>query len=70
MRYPDVGRLSNYANELRAALRRRKSSREPRARVRVGHSEPRLLAVEDARASRLLTVADRFARRGDGSGAA
>jgi hypothetical protein len=68
MRYPDVGRLSSYANELRAAMRRRKSSREPRARVRVGHSEPRLLTGEDGRAAQLLSVADRFANRGDRRG--
>ena len=51
MRYPDVGRLSSYANELRAAVRRRKSARTPRARVRVGHSEPRLLTDDDSRAA-------------------
>jgi hypothetical protein len=68
MRYPDVGRIGSYANELKSALRRRKSSRAPRARVRVGNSEPRLLAADDHHSARLLALADRLARRGDRDG--
>jgi hypothetical protein len=39
-----IGRLSDYAEEVAAAVRRRNEKRKPRVRVRVGHGEARVLA--------------------------
>jgi hypothetical protein len=54
---PPGGRLGGYAEELAAALRRRKEVRRPRVRVRVDHREARLLDDEEPEAERLLTLA-------------
>ena len=43
MKYPGIGRLGGYAEEVAAALRRRREVRKPRVRLRVGHGEPRVL---------------------------
>ena len=41
VKYPGLGRLGGYAEEVAAALRRRRDLRRPRVRVRIGHGEPR-----------------------------
>ncbi len=51
------GRLGGYAEEVAAAMRRRKEVRRPRVRVRVDHSEARLLDDGSEDAERLLTLA-------------
>ncbi|MEX0745400.1 MAG: hypothetical protein WD118_07335 [Phycisphaeraceae bacterium] len=59
--------MSGYAGELRAALRRRKQSRIPRVRVRVGHREPRVLEAS-AESDRLLELARKVAGHGGTGG--
>ena len=54
---PPGGRLGGYAEEVAAALRRRKEVRRPRVRVRVDHREARLLADGAPEAERLLALA-------------
>lgn len=51
------GRLGGYAEEVAAAMRRRKEVRRPRVRVRVEHGEARLLDEGSEDAERLLTLA-------------
>jgi hypothetical protein len=51
------GRLGGYAEEVAAAMRRRKEVRRPRVRVRVDHGEARLLDDGSQDAERLLTLA-------------
>lgn len=51
------GRLGGYAEEVAAAMRRRKEVRRPRVRVRVEHGEARLLDDGSEDAERLLTLA-------------
>jgi hypothetical protein len=51
------GRLGGYAEEVAAAMRRRKEVRRPRVRVRVDHAEARLLDDGSQDAERLLTLA-------------
>jgi hypothetical protein len=51
------GRLGAYAEEVAAAMRRRKEVRRPRVRVRVEHGEARLLDEGSDDAERLLTLA-------------
>ena len=51
------GRLGGYAEEVAAAMRRRKEVRRPRVRVRVDHSEARLLDDGSPEAERMLTLA-------------
>ena len=51
------GRLGGYADEVAAAMRRRKEVRRPRVRVRVDHGEARLLDDRTPEAGRLLTLA-------------
>jgi hypothetical protein len=51
------GRLGNYADEVAAAMRRRKEVRRPRVRVRVEHAEARLLADGSPESERLLALA-------------
>ena len=60
------GRLGGYAEEVAAAMRRRKEVRRPRVRVRVEHGEARLLDDGLARgraAARARARADRRAAR-------
>lgn len=51
------GRLGGYAEEVAAAMRRRKEVRRPRVRVRVEHGEARLLDDGSDEAEQLLTLA-------------
>ena len=51
------GRLGGYAEEVAAAMRRRKEVRRPRVRVRVDNGEARLLDEGTPEAERLLTLA-------------
>lgn len=51
------GRLGGYAEEVAAAMRRRKEVRRPRVRVRVEHGEARLLDDGSEEAKQLLTLA-------------
>lgn len=51
------GRLGGYAEEVAAAMRRRKEVRRPRVRVRVEHGEARLLDDGSEEAEQLLTLA-------------
>jgi hypothetical protein len=57
VKYPGIGRLSAYADELAAAMRRRKVVRRPRVRARVGHGEPTVLADDSPRGERVLALA-------------
>jgi hypothetical protein len=51
------GRLGGYADEVAAAMRRRKEVRRPRVRVRVEHGEARLLGDDSPESERLLALA-------------
>jgi hypothetical protein len=51
-----IGRLSDYAEEVAAAVRRRNEKRKPRVRVRVGHGEARVLADDSPEAIRLQAL--------------
>jgi hypothetical protein len=51
-----IGRLSGYAEEVAAAMRRRNEKRRPRVRVRVGHGEARVLADDSPEAIRLQSL--------------
>jgi hypothetical protein len=51
------GRLGGYAEEVAAALRRRKEVRRPRVRIRVDQDEAQLLDDHAPEAERLLTLA-------------
>jgi hypothetical protein len=55
-----VGRLSGYAEELAAALRRRRETRKPRVRVRIGHGEATVLADDSLVSVRLLDLSQRL----------
>jgi nucleotide-binding universal stress UspA family protein len=57
VKYPGLGRLGGYAEEVAAALRRRRDLRRPRVRVRIGHGEPRVLEEGSPAADRLLVLA-------------
>jgi hypothetical protein len=58
VRYPDVVRsLGAAAGDVLAAVRRRSESRSPRARVRMGHGEAKILPADSPAAERLLTLA-------------
>jgi hypothetical protein len=62
--------LGGYAEELAAAMRRRREVRRPRVRVRIGHAEPAVLADDSARAERVLALSRRLLdeqRRSSGS---
>jgi hypothetical protein len=50
-------RLGGYAEEVAAALRRRKEVRRPRVRIRVDQGEAQLLDDRAPEAERLLTLA-------------
>ena len=49
-----IGRLSGYAEEVAAALRRRRETRKPRVRVRIGHGEATVLRHDSPAGARLL----------------
>jgi hypothetical protein len=51
------GRLGGYAEEVAAAMRRRKEVRRPRVRVRVEHGEARVLSDASPQHERLLALA-------------
>jgi len=51
------GLLSGYAEEVAAAMRRRREVRRPRVRIRVAHGEARVLDEEAVAAGRLLALA-------------
>jgi hypothetical protein len=51
------GRLGGYAEEVAAAMRRRRDVRRPRVRVRVDHGEARILDEGSPAADRLLALA-------------
>ena len=51
------GRLGGYAEEVAAAMRRRRDVRRPRVRVRIDHGEARVLADGSPTADRLLALA-------------
>ena len=51
------GRIGGYAEEVAAAMRRRKEVRRPRVRVRVEHGEARLLEDDSPQHERLLALA-------------
>ncbi len=51
------GGLGGYAEEVAAAMRRRREVRRPRVRVRIDHSEARVLDESSAAAQRLLALA-------------
>jgi hypothetical protein len=55
-----IGRLGGYAEELAAALRRRREIRKPRVRVRIGHGEATLLADDSPVGARLLEMSQRL----------
>jgi hypothetical protein len=48
--------LGGYAEEVAAAMRRRRDVRRPRVRVRVDHGEARVLEEGSAGADRLLAL--------------
>jgi hypothetical protein len=54
---PPRGRLSGYAEEVAAAMRRRRDVRRPRVRVRLDDGEAQLLANDSPAAGRLLALA-------------
>ena len=49
--------LGGYAEEVAAAMRRRRDVRRPRVRVRVDHGEARVLSEGSPEAERLLGLA-------------
>ncbi|MGH2979989.1 MAG: hypothetical protein ACRDLQ_10205 [Solirubrobacterales bacterium] len=49
--------LGGYAEEVAAAMRRRRDVRRPRVRVRVDHGEARVLGEDAPGADRLLALA-------------
>jgi hypothetical protein len=51
------GLLGGYAEEVAAAMRRRRDVRRPRVRVRVDHGEARVLDADSPEAERLLALA-------------
>jgi hypothetical protein len=55
-----IGRLGGYAEEVAAAVRRRRETRKPRVRVRINHGEATVLAEESPAAQRLLEASQRL----------
>lgn len=51
------GLLGGYAEEVAAAMRRRREVRRPRVRVRIAHGEARVLDEASQAAGRLLRLA-------------
>jgi hypothetical protein len=56
VKYPGIGRLGGYAEELAAAMRRRKEVRRARVRVRVGEGEPTVLDDASPAGKRMLEL--------------
>jgi hypothetical protein len=52
-----MGRARGLAESLFAVVRRRRDNRKPRVRVRIAHSETRVLAEGDPARERLLALA-------------
>jgi hypothetical protein len=66
-----IGRLGGYAEEVAAALRRRRETRKPRVRVRIGHTEATVLADDSPPGARLLEMSQELVdeeRRSAGRG--
>jgi hypothetical protein len=66
-----IGRLGGYAEEVAAALRRRRETRKPRVRVRIGHDEATVLADDSSVGARLLDMSQELVdeeRRSAGRG--
>jgi hypothetical protein len=66
-----IGRLGGYAEEVAAAVRRRRETRKPRVRVRIGHAEATVLADESPAGARLLDLSQQLVdeeRRASGRG--
>lgn len=55
-----IGRLGGYAEEVAAAVRRRRETRKPRVRVRISHGEATVLAEESPATQRLLEASQRL----------
>jgi len=55
-----MGRLGGYAEEVAAAMRRRRETRRPRVRVRLGHAEARVLDEDSHEGTRLLALCQRI----------
>jgi hypothetical protein len=62
-----IGRLGGYAEEVAAAVRRRKETRKPRVRVRVGHGEATILADDSKPGAELLDIARQLVDEADRS---
>jgi hypothetical protein len=66
-----IGRLGGYAEEVAAAVRRRRETRRPRVRVRLGHGEATVLDDDAQPGARLLELAQQLVaeeRRSAGRG--
>ena len=55
-----IGRLGGYAEEVAAAVRRRRETRKPRVRARIGHGEATVLADDSPVGNRLLEISQRL----------
>jgi hypothetical protein len=55
-----IGRLGGYAEEVAAAVRRRRETRKPRVRVRIAHGEATVLAEDSPLGARLLEASQRL----------
>jgi hypothetical protein len=55
-----IGRLGGYAEEVAAAVRRRRETRKPRVRVRIGHGEAKVLPEDSRPGERLLDLSQRL----------
>ena len=55
-----IGRLGGYAEEVAAAVRRRRETRKPRVRVRIGHGEATVLPEDSPVGVRLLELSQRL----------
>jgi hypothetical protein len=62
-----IGRLGGYAEEVAAAVRRRKETRKPRVRVRIGHGEATVLDDDSEPGAGLLQLARRLVDEADRS---
>ena len=55
-----IGRIGGYAEEVAAAVRRRRETRKPRVRVRIGHGEAKVLPEDSPAGERLLDLSQRL----------